>query len=173
VQEWDFAAGPDDIKPADSRPLSPQSFTFINPMGQTLGYAIAKFDGSFLTFGVMALAGVIAGSLLWSLLSRNFRIEWFASFTDFRNHVFGAILMGFGGVLAMGCTIGQGITGMSTLALGSFLALISIVFGSALTMRMQYYKLVYEADASFMKSLSSSLVDFKMLPAFMRKLEAV
>jgi hypothetical protein len=173
VQEWDFAAGPDDIKPADSRPLSPQSFTFINPMGQTLGYAIAKFDGSFLTFGVMALAGVIAGSLLWSLLSRNFRIEWFASFTDFRNHVFGAILMGFGGVLAMGCTIGQGITGMSTLALGSFLALISIVFGSALTMRMQYYKLVYEADANFLKSLSSSLVDFKMLPAFMRKLEAI
>ncbi|BBP00495.1 YeeE/YedE family protein [Sulfuriferula nivalis] len=173
VQEWDFAAGPNDIKPADSRPLSPQSFTFINPMGQTLGYAIAKFDGSFLTFGVMALAGVIAGSLLWSLLSRNFRIEWFASFADFRNHVFGAVLMGFGGVLAMGCTIGQGITGMSTLALGSFLALISIVFGSAMTMRMQYYKLVYEADASFMKSLFSSLVDFKLLPAFMRKLEAV
>jgi hypothetical protein len=81
--------------------------------------------------------------------------------------------MGFGGVLAMGCTIGQGITGMSTLALGSFLALISIVFGSAMTMRMQYYKLVYEADASFAKALFSSLVDFKLLPAFMRKLKAV
>lgn len=173
VQEWDFVAGSADIKPADSRPLSPQSFTFINPMGQTLGYVAGKFDISLLTFGVMALAGVIAGSLLWSLLSRNFRIEWFASFTDFRNHVFGAILMGFGGVLAMGCTIGQGITGMSTLALGSFLALISIIFGSAITMRVQYYKLVYEADASFIKALLSSLVDFKLLPSFMRKLEAV
>ncbi|MEQ1668684.1 MAG: YeeE/YedE thiosulfate transporter family protein, partial [Sulfuriferula sp.] len=115
----------------------------------------------------------IAGSLLWSLLSRNFRIEWFASFADFRNHVFGAILMGFGGVLAMGCTIGQGITGMATLALGSFLALVSIVFGSAITMRVQYYKLVYEADASFVKALLSSLVDFKLLPEFMRKLEAI
>ncbi|ARU32041.1 hypothetical protein CAP31_10380 [Sulfuriferula sp. AH1] len=173
VQEWDFVAGSNEIKPADSRPLSPQSFTFINPMGQTLGYVAGKFDISLLTFGVMALAGVIAGSLLWSLLSRNFRIEWFASFADFRNHVFGAVLMGFGGVLAMGCTIGQGITGMSTLALGSFLALISIIFGSAMTMRLQYYKLVYEADASFMKALVSSLVDFKLLPSFMRKLEAV
>jgi len=173
VQEWDFVAGAADIKPADSRPLSPQSFTFINPMGQALGYAAGKFDISLLTFGIMALAGVIAGSLLWSLLSKNFRIEWFASFADFRNHVFGAVLMGFGGVLAMGCTIGQGITGMSTLALGSFLALISIIFGSAMTMRLQYYKLVYEADASFMKALLSSLVDFKLLPSAMRKLEAV
>lgn len=173
VQEWDFVAGANDVKPADSRPLSPQSFTFINPMGQTLGYVAGKFDGSLLTFGVMALAGVIAGSLLWSILSRNFRIEWFASFADFRNHVLGAILMGFGGVLAMGCTIGQGITGVSTLAIGSFLALISIVFGSAITMRVQYYKLVYEADASFVKALLSSLVDFKLLPAFMRKLEAI
>lgn len=173
VQEWDFVAGSSDIKPADSRPLSPQSFTFINPMGQTLGYAMGKFDISLLTFGVMALAGVIAGSLLWALVSRNFRIEWFASFADFRNHVLGAVLMGFGGVLAMGCTIGQGITGMSTLALGSFLAFISIIFGSAITMRVQYYKLVYEADASFMKSFVSSLVDFKLLPSAMRKLEAV
>jgi uncharacterized protein len=173
VQQWDFLAGDNDVKPADSRPLSAQSFTFINPMGQTLGYAMGKFDGTLLTFGVMALAGVIVGSFLWSLLSRNFRIEWFASFADFRNHVFGAVLMGFGGVLAMGCTIGQGITGMSTLALGSFLALISIVFGSAMTMRVQYYKLVYEADASFVKAMLSSLVDFKLLPSAMRRLEAV
>jgi hypothetical protein len=107
------------------------------------------------------------------LLSRNFRVEWFASVGDFGNHVFGALLMGFGGVLAMGCTIGQGITGMSTLALGSFLAFISIVFGSAITMRVQYYKLVYEADASLVGALLSSLVDFKLLPKCMRKLEAV
>lgn len=173
VQEWDFVAGSSDIKPADSRPLSPQSFSFINPMGQTLGYAMGKFDISFLTFGIMALAGVVAGSLLWSLISRSFRIEWFASFADFRNHVFGAVLMGFGGVLAMGCTIGQGITGMSTLAVGSFLALVSIIFGSALTMRVQYYKLVYETDASFFKALVSSLADFKLLPSGMRQLEAV
>ncbi|MDP2252974.1 MAG: YeeE/YedE thiosulfate transporter family protein [Thiobacillus sp.] len=49
------------------------------------------------------------------------------------------MLMGFGGVLAMGCTIGQGITGFSTLALGSILTFIAIVVGSAATMKVQYF----------------------------------
>jgi len=65
----------------------------------------------------------VLGSLLWALLSRQrFRFEWFASFRDFLNHCIGAVLMGFGGILAMGCTIGQAITGISTLAVGSFIA---------------------------------------------------
>ena len=79
--------------------------------------------------------------------------------------------MGIGGVLALGCTIGQGITGVSTLAIGSMLALGSIILGSALTMKIQYYKLIHEDEATFMKALISSLVDFKLLPASMRKLE--
>ena len=138
VQEWDMYAPADAVKPAAAGPLAAQSFTFINPMGQTLGYAASGFDRTLLTFGIMALAGVIAGSLLWSLVSRSFRIEWFASFRDFTNHLVGAILMGFGGVLAMGCTIGQGITGFSTLALGSILTFAAIVVGSAVTMKVQY-----------------------------------
>jgi hypothetical protein len=85
----------------------------------------------------------------------------------------GAVLMGFGGVLALGCTIGQGITGISTLAIGSFIAFGGIVFGSALTMKVQYYKLVYEQEASFMAALISGLVDLHLLPKGMRKLEAV
>lgn len=144
VQQWDFLASSDAGKPADSRPLSAQSFTFINPMGQTLGYAASGFKHDLLTFGVMALLGVIAGSLVWSLLSRSFRIEWFASGKDFINHVFGAVLMGFGGVLALGCTIGQGITGVSTLALGSFITLFAIIAGSALTMKIQYMLMMRE-----------------------------
>jgi len=107
-------------------------------MGQTLGYVASGFNRTLLTFGIMALAGVLAGSLLWSLISRSFRIEWFASVRDFFNHLVGAILMGFGGVLAMGCTIGQGITGFSTLALGSIFTFIAIVLGSAITMKVQY-----------------------------------
>lgn len=145
VQEWDFLADSEAGKPADSRPLSPQSFTFINPMGQTLGYAASGFNKGLLTFGVMALLGVVAGSLLWSLLSRSFRIEWFASAKDFVNHAVGAVLMGFGGVLALGCTIGQGITGVSTLALGSFIAFFAIVAGSAITMKVQYMIMMREA----------------------------
>ena len=173
VNEWDFLAESSEGKPADSRPLSPQSFTFINPMGQTLGYGAAGFDRTYLTFGVMALFGVLLGSFLWSLLSRSFRIEWFASFKDFSNHFIGAILMGIGGVLALGCTVGQAITGISTLALGSFVAFAGIVLGSALTMKVQYYKLVYEAEASYFDALITGLVDLKLLPKGMRRLDAV
>ena len=173
VQQWDFLADSSEGKPADSRSLSAQSFTFINPMGQTLGYAASGFKYTVLTVGVMALLGVIAGSFLWSLISRSFRIEWFVDFKDFATHVIGAVLMGFGGVLAMGCTIGQGITGVSTLAIGSFLAFGAIVLGSALTMKVQYYKLVYEDEATFFKALITGLVDFKLLPESLRKLEAV
>ncbi len=138
VQDWELYAPVDAVRPAAAGPLAAQSFTFINPMGQALGYVAGGFARTLLTFGVMALAGVIAGSLLWSLISRSFRIEWFASARDFVNHLVGAILMGFGGVLAMGCTIGQGVTGFSTLALGSILTFVAIVLGSAATMKVQY-----------------------------------
>lgn len=167
----DFHAGIEE-KPV-AAPLSPQSFTFINPMGQTVGYVAKGFDSTLLTFGIMSVFGVILGSLLWSLLSKGFRIEWFAGFKDFLNHFIGAVLMGFGGVLAMGCTVGQAITGVSTLAVGSILTFIAIVFGSALTMKIQYYKMVYEDEATFGKALITALVDMRLLPSSMRKLEAV
>ena len=173
AQDWDLYAPADAVKPASTAALAPQSYTFINPMGQALGYTASGFDRTLLTFGVMALAGVIAGSLLWSLISRSFRFEWFASGRDFVNHFIGAILMGFGGVLAMGCTIGQGVTGFSTLALGSILTFVAIVLGSALTMKVQYYKMVYENDATFFKAFITALVDIKLLPSGMRQLEAV
>ncbi|MGD9095193.1 MAG: YeeE/YedE family protein [Chromatiales bacterium] len=173
VQNWEFLADSSEGKPADSRPLNPQSFTFINPMGQTYGYTKEAFDSAYLTFGVVALVGVILGSLLWALISGSFRIEWFASAKDFLSHFIGAILMGLGGVLAMGCTIGQAVTGVSTLAIGSFIAFAGIVFGSALTMKIQYYKLVYEEEATFLSALVSSLADMRLLPNGMRKLEKV
>jgi uncharacterized membrane protein YedE/YeeE len=81
--------------------------------------------------------------------------------------------MGIGGVLAMGCTIGQGVTGVSTLATGSYLALGSIILGSALTMKVQYYKLVYEEEATFGKALVSGMADLRLLPQSTRKLDAV
>ena len=172
-EEWDMLAESDEGKPVQGRPLSVQSFTFINPMGQTVGFAAKGFEKTLLTFGVMAFLGVVAGSLLWSLLSRSFRFEWFSSFRDFVNHLVGAILMGFGGTLALGCTIGQGITGLSTLAVGSFITFVAIVFGSALTMKMQYYRMVYEEEASFTSALVASLADFHLLPNSLRKLDAV
>ncbi len=173
VQQWDFLADSPVGKPADSRPLAPQSYTFINPMGQMLGYLAAKFSSGYLTFGVMAVFGVVLGSLAWSLVTRSFRFEWFASWKDFLNHAIGAALMGFGGVLGLGCTIGQGVTGISTLAVGSFLTFGAIVLGAALTMKIQYYKMLYEAEATFFKALITALVDLRLLPGGLRKLEAM
>jgi len=142
-------------------------------MGQTVGYAAGKFDPSLLTFGVMAFLGVLGGSLLWSLLARKFRIEWFSSLRDFVTHLVGAVLMGFGGVLALGGTIGQAVTGISTLALGSFLTFGALVLGSALTMKVQYYKMVYEDEAGFGKALVASLADPHLLPNGLRRLDKV
>lgn len=171
--EWDMLAASEAGKPAIGAALNTQSFTFINPMAQAVGYAGSGFNSALLTFGVMAFFGVMAGSLAWSLVSRTFRIEWFASAGDVFNHVVGAILMGIGGVLAMGCTIGQGVTGISTLAIGSFIAFIGIVLGSALTMKVQFYQMMYEEEASFSKAFITALVDLKLLPESLRKLEKV
>jgi len=123
------------------RAVAIQSFTFINPTGETLGYIMSKFDSHYLTFGVIAVLGVLAGSFLWAVVSRKFRFEWFASFKDFVSHVIGGTLMGIGGVLALGCTIGQAITGISTLSMGSVLAFAGIFLGCYLTMKVQYYTL--------------------------------
>ena len=150
-----------------------QSYTFVNPAGETLSYLSNPADTTLITFGVAALFGVVAGSFLWALLSRSLRLEWFVNLRDFVSHMIGGALMGIGGVLALGCTIGQGVTGVSTLALGSFIAMGSIILGSALTMKVQYYKMVYEDEASFFKSLVTGLVDLRLLPQRMRRLEAV
>lgn len=188
VTKWDEVyeapeEGSAATKPAEARSLGTQSFTFINPMGQTIrytGHAISSPEkgqtkapqSGYATVGLMALLGVIVGSFLWAILTRSFRIEWFANGKDFFMHLIGAILMGFGGVLALGCTIGQAITGVSTLALGSFIVFASIVFGSAMTMKIQLYKMMYD-DASFFACFITGLVDMKLLPAGMRKLEAI
>ncbi|OGI49048.1 MAG: hypothetical protein A2151_00430 [Candidatus Muproteobacteria bacterium RBG_16_65_34] len=138
-----------------------QSYTFISPMGDTVRYLLEPAKLSYVNFGVMALTGVIVGSFLYAIFAKRFRIEWFASGADFANHVAGGVLMGVGGVLSMGCTIGQGVTGVSTLALGSILAFGSIVFGSALTMKVQYYML---DEKGFVAALRMGLADMRLLP---------
>jgi len=168
-QEWieanDFL---DDPLPS----VGMQSFTFINPMGETLIFAGNAADSYYLTFGVTALLSVITGSFVYTVLSNNFRIEWFLSKQDFIRHIIGAVLIGVGGVLAMGCTIGQGVTGISTLAIGSFITLIFIILGAAITMKVEFYNAVYE-DCSFFDSLRSSLADLNLIPNRFRKLEKI
>lgn len=115
-----------------------QSYTFISPIGDAGRYLLEPTRLSQLNFGIMGVFGVIAGSFLYAIASRTFRIEWFVSVRDFVNHLVGGLLMGFGGFLAMGCTIGQGVTGTSTLAVGSFLALAAMIAGGAVAMKVQY-----------------------------------
>jgi len=122
-----------------------QSFTFVSPMGDTVRYLLSPAKLTLVNFGVMALAGVILGSSLYAILSRSFRVEWFASWKDFGNHALGGALMGVGGVLSMGCTVGQAITGVSTLAIGSILTFFAIVIGAAGTMKYQYWRITREA----------------------------
>lgn len=138
-KEWaDFA----EVKPLR---VETQSFTFISPMGDFARYAMHPQDLSLINFGIVALLGVILGSFLWSVISKGFRVEWFASAGDFANHAIGAVLMGIGGVLSMGCTVGQAITGVSTLALGSLLTFAAIVAGAAATIKYQYWRMMKES----------------------------
>ncbi len=122
-----------------------QSYTFVSPMGDTVRYLLDPTKLSLINFGVAALAGVIAGSFIYAVATKNFRIEWFASLGDFVNHAIGGALMGIGGVLSMGCTVGQAITGMSTLAIGSMLTFVAIVAGAVVTMKVQYWRMMREA----------------------------
>jgi hypothetical protein len=121
-----------------------QSFTFISPMGDSLRYLMNPTKLSYINFGVMALAGVILGGFVYAVATKGFRYERFFTFKDFANHVAGGALMGIGGVLAMGCTVGQAITGVSTLAMGSILVFFAIVIGAVLTMKYQYWRLTQE-----------------------------
>jgi len=149
----------------DFEPVRLESFTFTGPAGDGLMYLLT-FTGSTINFGIAAVFGVILGSFLYGILSRKFRLESFVDRSDMLRHMLGAALMGFGGVLALGCTIGQGITGMSTLALGSLMALASIIFGSAFTMKVDYYLM---DDEGFFSALRCALSDMHLFPAAQKK----
>jgi len=145
----------------DFEPSRLESYTFTAPTAEGLMY-LMTFTGSTISFGVSAVFGVILGSFLYVITTGKFRLETFNDRNDMIRHILGGILMGFGGVLALGCTVGQAITGMSTLATGSLLTLISIIFGSALTMKTHYYQL---EEQGFFGALHCALADMHLLPA--------
>jgi uncharacterized membrane protein YedE/YeeE len=119
-----------------------ESFSFVSPLAFTLEYLMLWTDKSkIITYGIASAAGVIAGSAAYALASRTFRWEGFRDAEDTALHILGGVLMGFGGITALGCTIGQAITGVSTLALGSIITFAAIVAGAAATMKWQYWRL--------------------------------
>ncbi len=122
-----------------------ESFSFVSPMAFTLEYLMLWTDKSkIVTYGIASALGVVAGSAAYALATRSFRWEGFRDAEDTANHIVGGLLMGFGGITALGCTVGQAITGISTLALGSILTFVSIVAGSAAAMKVQYWRLTRE-----------------------------
>jgi uncharacterized membrane protein YedE/YeeE len=119
-----------------------ESLSFVAPVAYTLDWLMFFSDKSkLLTVGIVSVVGVVTGSAVVALLNRRFRWEGFRDAQDTANHLIGALLMGVGGVTALGCTIGQGLSGVSTLSLTSFVALAAIVSGAVAALRLQAWRI--------------------------------
>ncbi len=123
----------------------PESLSLVGPYAYTLELLMFWSDASkHVTFGIATALGIVAGSLAWALISRSWREESFPDATDLKRHLAGAALMGFGGITALGCTIGQGLSGVSTLAIGSIITFFSLCAGAALMMKIDYWRVMRE-----------------------------
>ena len=119
-----------------------ESLSLVAPVAYTIDYLMFFSDTSkVITIGIAAVFGMVAGSAAYALAAGKFRWEGFRDTEDTANHLVGAALMGFGGVTALGCTIGQGLSGVSTLAIGSFIAVAAIVGGAVLALKYQAWRL--------------------------------
>ena len=115
-------------------PIPVVSLTFISPIADTVQYAMLS-TGMTANFGIALVAGVFIGSLLTAVASGKFELEGFTSPNHMLRSISGAALMGIGGAMAFGCSIGQGLTGLSTLAIPSFVAVAGIMAGAAVGLR--------------------------------------
>ncbi|MEQ1611958.1 MAG: YeeE/YedE family protein [Hyphomicrobiaceae bacterium] len=127
------------------RPMAPVSLTFVRPSGDTLEWLQRSTALGLPGFGVASVFGTILGAFLTAKATGKFRITTFSDTGDTTRHLGGAVLMGIGGIMALGCTIGQGITGMSTLATGSFLTFAGLIVGGIIGIRTLEALLMREA----------------------------
>ena len=119
-----------------------ESLSFVAPIAYALDWLMFFSDTSKrLTIGIVAALGVVVGSAAYAVVTRSFRWEGFRNAEDTANHLVGAALMGVGGVCALGCTIGQGMSGVSTLSLTSFVAIASIIGGAVAALRWQAWRI--------------------------------
>ena len=119
-----------------------EALSFVSPFAYSLDFLMFFSDKSKqLTIGIVSVLGVVVGSAIYSLMSRSFRWEGFRDAEDTANHLVGAVLMGVGGVCAMGCTIGQGLSGISTLGANSIVAVAAIVAGCVAALKYQIWRL--------------------------------
>ncbi|NJS37127.1 MAG: YeeE/YedE family protein [Brachymonas sp.] len=119
-----------------------EALSFVAPVAYTVDWLMFFSDKSkVLTLGIASVFGVIAGSAVMAVATKSFRWEGFGGTEDVANHLGGAVLMGIGGVTAMGCTVGQGLSGISTLSTMSFIAVAAILGGSVLGFKYQIWRL--------------------------------
>lgn len=119
-----------------------ESLSFVAPQAYALDLLMFWSDsGRTVSFGIAAAAGTVLGAAASAVLRREFRWEGFRDTGDLVRHIVGGTLMGFGGVTGLGCTIGQGITGVATLSLGSWLTLAAMLAAAWATLRWQYRQL--------------------------------
>lgn len=110
-------------------PVRVSSLTFVAPLGDAILY-IATFSGARLNFGIGSVAGVVAGSFAAAMLARGFRWEACDDARELKRHMIGALLMGIGGIMSLGCTIGQGLSAFSTLAVSAPITMVAIACGA-------------------------------------------
>jgi uncharacterized protein len=115
-------------------PIPVASLTFIAPVADTLQYTMLS-TGLTLNFGIAVVTGVVTGSLVTALLTGRFALEGYSSAHHMLRSIAGAAAMGIGGAMAYGCSVGQGLTGLSTLAMPSLIAVAGILTGAALGIR--------------------------------------
>lgn len=119
-----------------------EALSFVAPVAYTLDWLLFFSDkGKLLTVGIVSVAGVVAGSAAVALTMRSFRWEGFGGTGDVANHLVGGVLMGVGGVTAVGCTIGQGLSGLSTLSATSLVALAAILAGAVAALKYQMWRI--------------------------------
>lgn len=123
----------------DFEPIPLEALSFVFPSGKTLEY-LMFFSGSTLSFSVSIVFGILIGGFFMSLFNRKYRFGCVASQNSnkLKNGIIGGMLMGMGGILAIGCTIGQGLSGISTLAFASFLAIASIIVSAYFTAKYMH-----------------------------------
>nr|WP_269814387.1 YeeE/YedE thiosulfate transporter family protein [Pseudogemmobacter bohemicus] len=121
---WWISFATDD--PFDPKGLS--SISFVAPLGEGLLWLMLS-PGRAVTLGLAIVGGPLAGAFLTVLATRSFTLETFGSGSHSLIAATGGILMGFGGVLALGCSAGQALIGVSTLSLASLAASTGILAG--------------------------------------------
>ncbi len=119
-----------------------EALSFVSPVAYTIDWLMFFSDkAKVLTIGIVSVFGVVTGSAIYALASRTFRWEGFRDAEDTANHLGGAALMGVGGVCAMGCTVGQGLSGIATLSATSIVAVAAIIAGAVVALKYQVWRL--------------------------------